>query len=73
MGARLGTAGAGGGGVVGGRTAATEVDGLLERLDGEARAWERVYNTVHRHEALGYLTPLEFMSNARRAGPSGAA
>ena len=35
-------------------------------LNREARAWERVYNTVRPHQALGYLTPLEFLRGARR-------
>jgi transposase InsO family protein len=30
-------------------------------LNREARAWERVYNTVRKHQALGYITPLEFL------------
>jgi Integrase core domain len=35
-------------------------------LNREARAWERIYNTVRPHQALGYLTPLEFLRGARR-------
>ena len=31
-----------------------------------ARAWERVYNTVGPHQALGYQTPQEFLEE--RAG-----
>ncbi len=40
-------------------------------LNREVRAWERIYNTVRPHQALGYLTPLEFLRGARReASPS---
>ena len=40
-------------------------------LNREARAWERVYNTVRPHQALGYLTPLQFLRGAgREASPS---
>ena len=35
-------------------------------LNREVRAWERIYNTVRPHQALGYLTPLEFLRGARR-------
>ena len=38
----------------------------VEGLNREARAWERIYNTVRLHQALGYLTPLEFLRGARR-------
>lgn len=31
----------------------------------EARAWERVYNTVRPHQALNYLTPLQFLRRWR--------
>jgi transposase InsO family protein len=33
----------------------------IESLNRELRAWERVYNTVRPHQALGYLTPQEFL------------
>lgn len=33
----------------------------LEELNRELRAWEQVYNTVRPHQALGYLTPQEFL------------
>ena len=29
----------------------------------DLRRWERVYNTVRPHQALGYLTPAEFLAN----------
>ncbi len=35
-------------------------------LNREVCAWERIYNTVRPHQALGYLTPLEFLRGARR-------
>lgn len=31
-------------------------------LGGELRAWETTYNTVRPHQALGYLTPLEWVT-----------
>jgi len=33
----------------------------IESLNRELRAWEKVYNTVRPHQALGYLTPQEFL------------
>jgi putative transposase len=41
-------------------------DFSVSGLNREIRAWERVYNTVRPHQALGYLTPLEFLRGARR-------
>lgn len=32
------------------------------------RAWERVYNTVRPHQALGYLTPKQFLEHAQVRG-----
>ena len=34
-----------------------ELAGLREEL----RRWEEIYNTIRPHQALGYLTPLEFL------------
>ena len=34
----------------------------LPILNRQLRAWERIYNTVRPHQALGYLTPLQFLS-----------
>jgi len=34
--------------------------GILE-LNQALLKWEKVYNTVRPHQALGYLTPLEFL------------
>ena len=31
-------------------------------LNRELLAWERIYNTVHPHQALGYLTPHQFVT-----------
>lgn len=33
----------------------------LEALNRELRHWERIYNTVRPHQALGYLTPQQFL------------
>ena len=35
----------------------------LRRLNRELRQWERVYNTVRPHQALGYLTPYQFLQH----------
>ncbi len=36
----------------------------LAQLNRELLAWERIYNTVRPHQALGYLTPLEFLAQS---------
>jgi len=41
-------------------------DWTVTALNREARAWERVYNTIRPHQALGYLTPLQFLRGDRR-------
>ena len=33
----------------------------LRKLNRELRHWERIYNTVRPHQALGYLTPYQFL------------
>jgi len=33
----------------------------LRKLNRELRVWERTYNTVRPHQALGYLTPSQFL------------
>jgi putative transposase len=33
-------------------------------LNRELQAWERIYNTVRPHQALGYLTPQEFLAQS---------
>ena len=40
----------------------TEVASDLSSLRPALREWEQVYNTVRPHQALGYLTPLEFLT-----------
>jgi transposase InsO family protein len=40
-------------------TAHPSVAGLTPAL----REWEQVYNTIRPHQALGYLTPIEFLRN----------
>ncbi|HEV2175858.1 MAG TPA: integrase core domain-containing protein [Terriglobia bacterium] len=34
----------------------------IANLNRELQAWERTYNTVRPHQALGYLTPQEFLA-----------
>ncbi len=36
----------------------------LPILNRQLRAWERIYNTVRPHQALGYLTPHQFLSRS---------
>lgn len=36
----------------------------LPVLNRQLRAWERIYNTVRPHQALGYLTPQQFLSHS---------
>ncbi len=38
----------------------------LPQLQDELLTWERVYNTIRLHQALGYLIPLEFIEQWRR-------
>jgi transposase InsO family protein len=33
----------------------------MKKLNRELRHWETIYNTVRPHQALGYLTPLQFL------------
>lgn len=40
----------------------TEFSWDIPTLNGELHAWETVYNTVRPHQALGYLTPLEYIT-----------
>jgi transposase InsO family protein len=40
----------------------------IAQLNRELRAWERTYNTIRPHQALGYRTPHEFLT--QRASPS---
>lgn len=38
-------------------------------LNPHARQWEHTYNTVRPHQALGYLTPAEFLAHLARRDP----
>jgi transposase InsO family protein len=40
----------------------------MKKLNRELRQWEKIYNAVRPHQALGYLTPLQFL---QRAAPQG--
>ena len=33
----------------------------MKKLNRDLRHWEKIYNTVRPHQALGYLTPLQFL------------
>ena len=37
----------------------------LAPLNAELRAWEPTYNTIRPHQALGYLTPAEFLAQSQ--------
>jgi len=39
----------------------TEVSFEIGELNQALLEWEKVYNTIRPHQALGYLTPLEFL------------
>lgn len=41
----------------------TRANPELEAFQVELRAWETVYNTIRPHQALGYLTPAEFLAS----------
>ncbi len=43
----------------------TESSFDLSKLREELLEWERVYNTVRPHQALGYLTPLKFLQQRK--------
>jgi putative transposase len=42
----------------------TTAEPELEAFQVELRAWETVYNTIRSHQALGYLTPAEYLASA---------
>ena len=48
----------------------TPTDWRLPALNRELRVWERIYNTVRPHQALGYRTPLEFLAELQRGAPT---
>ncbi len=41
----------------------TECSWQVEALNQELQRWERVYNTIRPHQALDYLTPLQFLQH----------
>ena len=41
----------------------TDAEPELEAFQVELRAWEIVYNTIRPHQALGYLTPAEYLAS----------
>ncbi len=43
----------------------TDSDFEIDHLTRELLEWEKVYNTVRPHQALGYLTPLEFLQQQK--------
>lgn len=43
--------------------------GCIAALGADLGQWERIYNTVRPHQALGYLTPQQFVDRWQRALP----
>jgi transposase InsO family protein len=41
----------------------TDAEPELEAFQVELRAWETTYNTIRPHQALGYLTPAEYLAS----------
>jgi transposase InsO family protein len=41
----------------------TTAEPAIEAFQAELRAWEVVYNTIRPHQALGYLTPAEYLAS----------
>ncbi len=41
----------------------TDAEPALEAFQAELRAWETVYNTIRPRQALGYLTPAEYLAS----------
>ena len=39
----------------------TDCSWTVEALNQELAQWESIYNAVRPHQALGYLTPLQFL------------
>ncbi len=44
----------------------SQCDTDLKSMRAELREWEIVYNTIRPHQALGYLTPQEYVDNWKR-------
>lgn len=40
----------------------------IKALNEELHSWETIYNTVRPHQALGYLTPLEYITQWKQQG-----
>jgi putative transposase len=47
----------------------TAAEGSLADLRPALRAWETTYNTIRPHQALGYLTPAEYLARWRTEHP----
>ena len=45
----------------------TESSFDIPELRGELLEWEKIYNTVRPHQALGYLTPVKFLEHWRQS------
>lgn len=45
----------------------TDVVWTVAELNRELQTWEHIYNTVRPHQALGYLTPLEYLTRWQTA------
>jgi putative transposase len=43
----------------------TTAEPELEAFQEDLRAWETVYNTIRPHQALGYLTPAEYLASLK--------
>lgn len=41
----------------------------IQALNAELREWEKVYNTIRPHQALDYLTPLQFLGRSSTVPP----
>lgn len=50
----------------------TDAEPTVTDLGAQLRLWEAVYNEVRPHQALGYLTPLQFLDQWRRHHPDAA-
>jgi putative transposase len=46
----------------------TELEWTVPAVNRQLRHWERIYNTVRPHQALGYRIPREFLKHLARAG-----
>ncbi len=45
-----------------------QLEWTVQAITRPLRQWERVYNTIRPHQALGYRTPQEFLRDLARAG-----